>query len=243
MNNIEFNNFELLLMAASERNALEDVEEFLAMDTDSIELSPETDVKIRRQIRKSYKQKNVWKPVKIILVACLVIMSVAFTACMSVPQIREAIKNVIVQWYDDYFAVDFSGDSESVTTDVPAMPETPPTTIEHKAYATYLPQKYTIETLIDVPSFYQLNYYTEDRIVAFTLQQRVFDGELDWTDDGGILHENLTVNGQKAFLVSYDSEPDLYMLIWQDNYYQYTLHGYFASEQELIEIAENIKLR
>lgn len=246
MRTSEFNNFEFLLMSASEEVANDSAEEFMAVDTTDIEMTPKTDIRIRRYIRKNSKHRVNYKPIKVILVACLIALLVAFTACMTIPQIREAIKSVVVQWYDDYFAITFSDDPNAVTTTSPepeeVIPETPPTTIEKKAYATQLPDTYVGEVVVDTEAFCQTNYFDNDNLMIM-MKQSVINSEMTWNDDEKILPREVTVNGHKAYLITYQDEPNIYTLIWQDYYYQYNVYGMFASEAEVIAFAEGIKLR
>ena len=59
MRTSEFNNFEFLLMSASEEVANGSAEEFMAIDTTDIEMSPKTDIRIRRYIRKNSKHRHL----------------------------------------------------------------------------------------------------------------------------------------------------------------------------------------
>lgn len=246
MRTSEFNNFEFLLMSASEEVANGSAEEFMAIDTTDIEMSPKTDIRIRRYIRKNSKHRVIYKPIKVILVACLIALSVAFTACMTIPQIREAIKNVVVQWYDEYFAITFSDDPSEVAPQPEpeeVIPETPPTTIEKKAYATQLPDTYVGEVVGDTSMYYLVNYYDGANNLVIMLKQSIIDSETMWNDDGSVVPKEITINEHKAYLLTYQDEPNVYTLIWQDYYYQYSVYGMFQSEAEAIGFCENIKLR
>ena len=41
----------------------------------------------------------------------------------------------------------------------------------------------------------------------------------------------------------YPDVPGLYYLVWQDESYQYSLYGSFESKEELIRIAEGVKVK
>ena len=241
-----FSNFEVLLMMASEDVVNKIGEAFMTVDTTDLEMSPQTHKKARHYIRHPKKNEKL-HPVKMILVACLIIMSIAFTACVCIPQIREAITNVVVQWYDEYFSVGFGDESTIVTTrpePEDPTPDTPPTTIEKKAYAGYLPEAgYTYAVTNQTLMIYELQYSDSNGNIVFILSQSVIDGELLWNDNDDTTSQEITVNGQKAYLVSYIDEPDVYTLIWRDNSYQYTIYGYFEDRSELIKIAESVEPR
>ena len=98
----KFHNFELLLFAAAEDAANDVAEEFINIDSSQVEISPQGRKRVERYIRKSKRKTKLMHPVKVILVACLIALSVAFTACMAIPQIREAMTEAVIQWYEDW---------------------------------------------------------------------------------------------------------------------------------------------
>lgn len=51
------------------------------------------------------------------------------------------------------------------------------------------------------------------------------------------------INGNEGILVEYPDVPGLYYLVWQDESYQYSLYGSFESKEELIRIAEGVKVK
>lgn len=48
------------------------------------------------------------------------------------------------------------------------------------------------------------------------------------------------INGDEGILAEYPDVPGLYYLVWQDESYQYSLYGSFASVYELMKIAEGV---
>ena len=243
----KFDNFEILLMMVAEESADNIGDEFMKLDTSNVQISRQVEKKIKRYIRAPKRSSKYLHPVRIILVACLLAMSIAFTACVCIPQIREAIKNVIVQWYDGYLTIDFSNglNNGTTTTHDPSedIPKTPPTTIERKAYAVYLPEDYSCVMANEAKRHCEFHYNDRAGNLIFILYQDVIDGELQWNDDENIDAQEILVNGQKAFLISYIDEPNIYSLIWRDHSYQYTLYGYFENQTELVKVAENITLQ
>ena len=243
----EFNNFELLLITASEAVSNDYADKFMAIDTTGIEMSPNAYIKMQRYIRKNGKYKAICHPAKVILIAALIAMSIAFTACLTIPQIRESIKNVVVQWYDDHFAIRFSNDPDAINMTQPqpeeAIPQTPPKTIEKKVYAMYIPNDYKARVELDTLMCYQINYVDENNNPMIMLKQRIIESEMIWNDSEGVVPKEITINGHKAYLLTYQDEPNVYTMIWQDYYYQYNIYGMFANEEQVISFCENLKLR
>ena len=241
-----FNKFELLLFAAAEDAANDVAEEFINVDTSRVEISPQGRKKVERYIRKAKRKTKLMRPVKVILVACLIALSVAFTACMAIPQIREAMTEAVIQWYEDFFAIGFSDEPHEITTSPPAqeeIPAEPPTEIEKKAYASYLHQDLSPVVIADFQSRYEVYYMDSDDNPVFILVQQVITDEPLWNDAEGASAQEVMVTGHKAYMVSDNAEPGVYKLIWQDHYYRYLIYGYFEYPADLIKIAENIKLK
>ncbi len=103
------NNFELMLAVAAAKSAEAEVEEFLNLDGSDFPITPETRKRFNKMLRQAKKKRiTVWSVVKHTAVACLLIMSICFTACMCIPTVRNAIKEVFVEWYDEYIAISFA---------------------------------------------------------------------------------------------------------------------------------------
>ncbi len=253
------NNFEILLYLAAEACAQDDVNEFLSKDVSAYPITPELCREAYNVIKQSKRKPlTVWKTVKYAAVACLICMSICFTACMCIPEVRNAIKEAFVRWYDEYIEIGFGDDTGADTTPPYAEDTTPdsntdstepsenalsdlPQTIEKKAYATYLPEGYVEEVRTD-NSLYLILTYTFNEDMKFYLKQIPIDQYLIWADstDKNVTKEN--VNGDMAILTKDETDNNKYTLVWQSNEYEFSLHGIFESKNELIKIAEGIKI-
>ncbi len=112
------NNFSILLRLAAEECAEKEVKEFLSSDISEFPITPEIQKRANKIIRKSKKNHiTPWRVIKYAAVACLLILSLCFTACMFVPEVREAIKEAFVIWYDEYIAVGFGDQTEQEDTE------------------------------------------------------------------------------------------------------------------------------
>lgn len=119
-----------------------------------------------------------------------------------------------------------------------------PDTIEKKAITTYLPEGYYAEENESITLYVDTFYYDVEGNMKFRLLQRVIDEKTN----SGVMIDNESdpvtttyINGNKGILVEYSDTPGLYYLVWQDESYQYSLYGSFASVSELIKIAEGIR--
>ncbi len=267
-------NFDILLYLAAEECAISDVEKFLALDDSNVIISSATQRKAKRIIRRSEgKSHPMWSTIKYAAVACLIIMSICFTACICIPKVREAIKEVFVEWYEGYIAIGFTSNEEDDTdppigasnvevngmnigsteasseqattenetqsTEPDVTPPLPPTTIEKKAYATYLPEGYVEEVKYDNLRIYQL-VYLNDGILQFILLQKPIDEYLVWADSENQNIQKVYVQDKEAILTIHEARKNTYNLVWQTSEYEYQLSGTFSSIDELIKIAEGI---
>ena len=249
----KYDNFELLLHAAAEEYMEKKAEEFSAIDTteiaDQIRMRNRAKKLIERS-RKSYRTRIL----KIVAVACLAALLLATTACLSISEIREKFYEAFVQLFDGYVAVDFEEgnpnarppvetETESETeTETETLPLTPPTKIEHKAYASYLPEAYTCVVEGENKMQYCLSFYDLNNNWKFTLSQEVIYEAPYLQDSENKQTEIVYIHGNQAYLLKDSSQPNVYSLVWRDAYYQYSLYGIFSSKETLIQIAKGIEL-
>ena len=264
-----YNNFEILLLVASEECCKKQAEEFLQVNDEGFEITDRQRKRMKQLIRKySKKQKSkssalTWKWIAI---ACLLSLSIALTACVSISELREAIKKFFLEWHEDFVAIGFgdnappteypdyetimpgdqpsTGETPADTSDEDTTEETvtdPPTEILKKAYITYLPENYTYEIKVDTKYYYLVNYYlNENRIFSFT--QNIIDDESYWTDNDTQTTYKTKINGNDAIVTERKEENNTYFIIWQDKEYKYTITGIFDNMEELIKVAESVKV-
>ena len=232
MKELHMEKFDVLLSLASAECVKEEAEAFLSADISEIADNPQM---LRKVLGGSRKGK--WHTVKIILLVALLCMSIAFTACMLVPEIRQAIWNVLVRGHDDHVEINFEENSEanSVTPVVEY-----PNTIEKKMELTYVPEGYVKGEEYILECQYKANYYSKDSEYAFTIAQGIIrktDSYMDSVNSGVI---RLKIKQHDAVLIEKDDSEMIYSLIWQDSQYRYVIEGSFVSVSELIKVAENI---
>ena len=263
-----YNNFEFLLFSASEECCKKQAEEFLGVNDEGFEITNRQRKRMKHLLRKytkKEKNKSTMLKWKWIAVACLLSLSIALTACVSIPELREAIKKFFLDWKEDFVAVGFGdkaeqpeypdyekimpGDQPS-TDEIPSDNSTgdstqettidPPTEILKKAYATYLPGEYVVEITDDTPYYYSVNYCIDGNLV-FVLTQNVIRGEFAWLDSENQIMYQTKINGYDAIILEEKDITGCYNLIWRDREYEYVIMGMFSNIQELTKTAEGIK--
>ncbi len=247
MKELQSNKLDVLISASLYRNVSEKADSFMSRDTSNISDDPKLKKKILRMTRNN--PQRTWKSsVKVALIACLIAMSVLFTACMCIPTVRESMWRALVEWYDDHIRVYFVPEENVVDTNeegesILASVQTPPNVIEKRAKLSYLPAGYYGED-DRVTSFYaDVFYYDESGNMMFRFMQTVMGQEDDVIiDSESDPVTDVFVNGNAGILVEYPDVPGLYYLVWQDKQYQYSLYGSFESKLELMKIAEGITL-
>lgn len=249
MNELHAKNFDAILSASLFPTVLREAQVFLDMDVSDVKDNP----KFKKRILKIVQGKRVkstrtpsWR---IVLVAALLAISLIFTACMCIPKVREAIWNIIVEWYDEYIDVSFEPENTinpnmNNSSSDPNTNKTPPSSIEKEAIATYLPEGYYSVLTIEDPIFVSFDYYDSKGNIKFVLTQTIIndsnDEDLTVDKEAGDTLVSVKINGFEGLLISYGNEEDTYYLIWQDKNYKYWIYGVFESSSELIRIAEGI---
>lgn len=247
MKELQGNKMDALISASLYRNVSKEAEAFMSLDVSGIKDNPR--IKNRILNRAKNKRSASWiSTLRIAAVACLIIISMVFTACMCIPEVREAMWDAWVNWCDDHIHVYFDEEEAEDTiggeVNSDEVPIIAPDNIEKKAHTTYLPEGYYAEENESIALYVDIFYYDAEGNMKFRLLQRVIDEEAD--SDIMIDNENdpvttMYVNGNEGILVEYLDVPGLYYLVWQDSYYQYSLYGSFSSGAELMKIAEGIK--
>lgn len=242
----------------------DEAEYFLSVDVSGIEYNKEIKKRMLRYAFKRSRYERKRYAVKVILVACLVAMSVVFTACVSIPKIREAIWGAVIEWYDDHISVKFEEITEQ-TTETTRPPETsedhtsakvtdetetsinteevsaPPTTIEQRAYASFLPEGYYVGAEIATAKNMIIDYYDSTGALKFRFSQTIKNNEGIALDSENTKVIYIRIKDCQAVLLEY-VDQNCFSLTWEDARYGYNLYGMFSSLEELVQIAEGFEL-
>ena len=234
MNECTFDRLDALISLGARSLVDKEAGAFLQMESDC-EINSKIRRKVERMIR-GYQNKEkihkIIKPVRIAGVACLICISITFTACVSIPKIREAMWNAVVEWYDEYIAVRFNkGNSENI------LPE-PPETIDEINAPCYMPDGYSASSSKTRFMFSQ-EYYDQDGEYAYSFIQSLQDRKILYIDETSDNLVVVDINGVEGMLVV---DEDITSVVWQDGKYLYAIQGTFTAQEELLHICKSVKL-
>lgn len=215
----------------------DDVKMFMELDDSDVVLSDHIMDKIEKLIRREsvYKTtgfvqfKRILSKVAIIT---LVVISIMFTAMMSVSAIRSAIWEIITEWYEEYIAVGYVPEEGLEVTDPPKM-------IEEIRKPTLLPLGAEEEIVGSTKNMFASEYYiNQDCYVSF--RQFLLKTDIGKIDGDDAQMKEILIGEHKGWIVTYEVEK--YIAIdWTDGEYGYRIISEFLSESELILVAESIK--
>ena len=259
MNNCNYDKLDAIMSLATAEYVKELNEEFLNAEC-AFEVSYTTKQRILRMIRKDKFRTNHRKTrtvFKYIMVAALIAATVAFTACMALPRIREAIWKAVLDWHDEYVSIQFvpattedpnasaNKPSDPNSTDTNEKPNdpiiVPPTSIEEVNVPSYMPMGYRSESTL-MERTYTANYFDKNNAFMFCYTQMIIDSDSKGDGEEGTATE-ITINGLSAIVLTYSDEPNVYTLYWQDQQYRYRIYGYFEDYNELIRIATSVDVK
>ncbi len=234
MKELHIDRFDALLSLASAECVKEEAADFLSADISDIEDNPQM---LRKVLGGSRRGK--WKTVKIILLVALLCMAIAFTACMLVPEIRNAIWNVIVRERESSVEIEFDTGAEADPVNASIVGGYPKT-IEKKMELTYVPEGCIVYDEVLTSIQHSICYSNSEGEWKFTISQSVI-GRM-----GSFINENagkitcIEIAGYSAVLMESNEGSFSHKLIWQDDQYRYSICGSFLSSNEIIRIAEGI---
>ena len=254
--NTEMNDKLDVLIALSAKDCgNDDVEMFHGLDTSKTVLGRGFYIKQRRIIN-----KHKHKPTVILLKKCfirvaialLLLMSIGFLTVMAVPELREAVFEVVIEWHDDYIAIHFEpsdrdqhestdpssvseviSESESLYTEIP-----PPTEIETVMKPTYIPEGVEEDIVLNTMASVVIDYYLEDDLVLSYIQTLFSDKDKLFDNNTNITY-NVEINGNSAVVLEYEVSGQA--IIWTDGAYYYYVHSMTMDLNELIKVASSVQ--
>ena len=235
MKELHTDRFDALLSLAAAECVKDDAKAFLSADISGIEDNPQM---LRRILGRSNKRK--WSALKVIALVALLCMSVAFTACMLVPEIRNVVWSVLVKDQGDRVEIEFETVEETESVTEP-LPKDYPKTIERKMKLSYVPEGCFQGGEVELPMQYQIHYFTEEGEAKFTIVQSVISGTNSFVDNESGPIAYIQVNGYKAVLIEHAEEDSMLTLTWQDQQYRYSISGAFSSINEIVSVAEGVR--
>ena len=246
--------FDVLLSLAAKMSIADEADAFLATDTAAVSLTPKFERRVLRHIR-----GNAKRPRKIVVAAILAAALLALSACACIPEVREYFWRAFTTDQGDYLQVEFEtvlateGEATEETTEQqtasPDTEQTPTdsttssnasTEIARLAKLSYVPDGCVMGEENVMLGQYHVTYNTEDGEFRFTVSQFIEksnDVHVDNNPDMQIVH----VHQNEAILLQEPYEQEVFAyLVWRDGEYIFSITGFFASIEQLMQVAEGI---
>ena len=168
MNEMQKDNFDILISAAVVRCVHQDADELANIDTSDVPDTSRLYKKVMRNLPGS-RRTAVKAIVTLVLAAALL----ALTACACLPEVRDYFWGVVTEWYGEYFEVSFVQEEQTSSNTTDSDIPTTLTEIEQKAIVTKLPDGcYMGDEALTVGQ-YTANYYNANGEWRFTLSQTI----------------------------------------------------------------------
>jgi len=204
---------------------------YKSVDTSTTQCSKSLDRKVQRSINRENRKNefgDFYKYAKRFAIVLLIVCTLSFSVVMAVEPIREAIWNVIVEFFDDYMEIVFVSQGQY------------PSVIEEIRDIDPGDVNLEKQIVLSSDSIYCVSYNDGEEIVLLYSQQ-IIDSPGAWIDNENSLLKNVKVGDNPAILI-YRVHHQTYSLCWSDDEYSYSLdtHSPEISEEKLISIAQTI---
>lgn len=227
-----YDKLDCLLFAAVEGCGMDEVEAFNNLDITDVPTSRRYVRKKKRVIAKYKMQPTMFsikRFVRVAVTVMLIVFSTAFITVMSVSAFRNAVLDVIVDWFDDYVKIEFWEDE--------APKENEGLVIEDIKRITALPEGVEEEVRLEHGKAIMTRYFLDGKRIC-TLRQEVYGANEAFMDNTGMSMKVVYINGTKAYL--FFTENGARRLYWNDGKYAYTMACY-TDQLDIIELAKRIK--
>jgi hypothetical protein len=214
----------------------DDIQMFKELDDSDVVLSDRIQKKIEKLIRRESTHrasgfaqfKNILSKAAIIM---LVVISVMFTAMISISAIRTAIWEIVTEWYEEYVAVGYEPEEGLEVVE-------PPTKIEEIRKPTLLPLGAEEEVVANGKRQFACDYYLGENW-CLTFNQFLIQDEVGKFDGEHAEVREITIGEYKAYLLTYAQNE--YTIHWNDGEYAYSIMSDVLSLDDLIAVAKNVK--
>ena len=238
MNEMQKDNFDMLISAAVVQCVHHDADNLSSVDTSDVPDTSRLYKKVMRNLPGS-RRTAVKAIVTLVLAAALL----ALTACACLPEVRDYFWGVVTEWYGEYFEVSFEQEEQTSSTSTDSDIPITLTEIEQKAIVTKLPEGCHAGEESFFLQQYSVMYYNDNDEWVFMFSQSVSDNNTLHVDGESVKVIRVFVNQSEALLVEEPHDQQvLYNLYWQIGEYRFSIVGFFDSISELIAIAEGITL-
>lgn len=226
-----YDKLDCMLFAAAGGFCSEEVEKFMNLDVSDV---PESARYIRKRKRMIAKQRH--KPffsacrrvARTVAVVLVIIFSLGFITVMSVSALRNAVFDVIVDWFENYVQVVFACDDPGENAGLE---------IEDLKKITGLPEGVEEEIEYEYGKHYTVNYFFDGERIC-SLRQHIYWKNTTYIDNEGLIIEEITIDGHTAHL--FETENGVTRLYWSDGVYSYIIVC-FSESLDIVELAKSVE--
>ncbi len=227
-----YDKLDCLLFIAVEGCGMDEVEAFENLDISDVPTSSKYIRKKKRIITK-YKMKprlfTLKRFVRVAVTVLLVVFSAAFITVMSVSALRNAVLDVIVDWFEDYVKVEFHDDGVDESNE--------DLVIEDVKHITALPEGVEEEIFAEYDKALLITYYLSGKRI-YTLRQEIYCSNKVFIDNVGLDMQEVYINDIKGYL--FVTENGVSRVYWNDGEYTYLITLY-DNRYDIISIAGSVK--
>ena len=227
-----YDKLDCLLFAAVEGCGMDEVEAFNNLDITDVPTSRRYVRKKKRVIAKYKMQPTMFsikRFVRVAVTVLLIVFSTAFITVMSVSAFRNAVLDVIVDWFDDYVKIEFWEDE--------APKENEGLVIEDIKRITALPEGVEEEVHAEHGKHRTVIYSLNGKRIC-SLRQEIYGQNELFIDNEGINMQEVDIDNVKGAL--FVTENGTRRLYWNDGKYTYSINCY-DDNLDVILLAESVK--
>ena len=222
----QINDFELglVLKAAADKCLDDDVNEFMSLETDNVEIYPITENRVMSRLRA--RRVNGFQ--KAVRAASIILVSI-FALSMCIQPIRAAFIGAIVTWYEDHVGIRYESSRDKY----------PDREVSFPAKLGYVPERLSI--MLEKESGNNYTCYLENGENGLVCFSQFEDYEKELSISKQFLCEEMVFlrdGDVKAKLFIYDRGK--YILVWKEKY-MFTIMSENVELDELIKLAEGIE--
>ena len=260
MNMVINDKLDALISLTAKECGNDDIEMFNNLDNSNISLNNKFYKKLRHIIDK-HKHSSAIIIVKKcfvrVAVALMALMSLGFLTIMATPDLRDALFEVVIEWYEDYISIryepiendtyendtscessDFNSTELPKNESQPIETVVPPIKIEKVMKPTNIPKDWEEEEILNNKTIVAIEYYIGDELYL-TYSQIVFQDNNKLFDSQTVVISNTLINGNEASVIEY-TDKEGKAIIWTDGMYYYHVHSMILNIDALILVASSV---
>ena len=190
-----------------------------------------------------------------VAIVLMLIMSLGFTTIMAISPIREAVFEVVIEWYEDYITIRYEPTNEEVNdssggegNEIKDNDENPPindpviippTVIEEVRKPTALPKNVVEDIVMQNKTFVCIDYYEGGELV-YTFNQMSLEDRDKYLDNEGAIVEKVDINGNSGTVIQHTEFSGI-SIVWSDGEYIYQMITQSTSLDELIHLCRSVQ--